>query len=299
MEGIGPLVARATQAAIDARETAASWALLQNWFIQFVIVAVLVWITIKVIARVYSGDVQNTPLGPIALRAHDGEPGERTQRIWAPRATLPPSMNGLHAYCKFLYAYDDADGERQYVELSADPKDHRVRRRWRRQFLFEIRDRRFGKAGDEATGREPVDDVSTRDVLLHNPDLHQEGVPLTGAATPENVADWISAQAPRDFQTTGTEIVSVPEGLRTTLISARERYIQKMARRAARHRGAFIKLGDGARNRPGVMGYYYMKVSFDTSAWFVLFHHPDRDLKMTAWLTVLTSFFGFMMGKLP
>lgn len=299
MDGISPVVARATQWASEAGSTASSMRLLENWLVQFLIVAFLVWVTIKVIARVYSGDVQNTPIGPIALRAHDGEPGERTQRLWAPKATLPNSMNGLHAYCKFLYAYDDADGERRYVELTADRKERKARRRWKRPFLFEIRDRRYGRIGDEPIGREPVDDVASRDVLLHNPDLTHEDVPETGPATPDMAADWIAQQAPRDFQTTGTEIISVPGSLRSTLVSARERYIKRMATKVENHRKAWIKLGDGARDRPGVIGYYYLKVSFDTSTWFVLFHHPDRDLKMTAWLTVLTSLFGFMMGKLP
>lgn len=297
MDGIAQVPARAAHWAGVASDQLATWRLLENWVVQFAIVAILVWVTLKVIARVYSGNVQNTPLGPIALRAHDGGPPNRTQRIWAPKATLPTSMNGLHANCTFLYAYDDADGERRYIKLKAS--DRKSRRRWMRSFLFEIRDRRYAPNGDEALGREAIDDVQSRDVLLQNPDLIQDTPPESGAATPELAADWINAQPQRDFQTTGTEIVSIPDGLRTTLKSAREQYIQRMAGRVAKWRKSPIKFGDGARQRPGVIGYYYLKVSFETSTWFVLFHHPDRDLKMTAWLTVLTSFFGFMMGKLP
>ncbi len=297
MDGMAPAVARAARWITTDHARSIGHILLENWIIQFVLVTLLVWLTLKVIARVYSGDVQNTPLGPIALRAHDGEPGDRTERVWAPKAILPNSMNGQHAYCRFFYAYDDHEGERRYVELRAS--EQKSRRRWKKPFLFEIRDRRYPKSGDELVGREGVDDVASRDVLLHNPDLNKDTVPETGNATADLVADWIAGQPERDFQASGTEIVSIPNGLRTNLANAREEFIQRSARRIARRRKAIVKLGDDARHRAGVIGYYYMKVSFDTSTWFVLFHHPDRDLKMTAWLTVLTSFFGFLMGKFP
>ncbi|MGE4037900.1 MAG: hypothetical protein AB7F85_09135 [Hyphomonadaceae bacterium] len=273
--------------------------LLGNWFIQFVIVTLLVWLTIKIIAHVYAGDVQNTPLGPLALRAHDGGPPEQTQRIWAPRAILPPSMNGQHAYCRFFYAYDDAKGERHYEELRPDKKDTKAQKRWSKPFLFEIRDRRYPKVGDELLGRELVDDVRTEDVSLQNPDLDRSTPPETVEKTPTLVSEWLSTQAPRDFQVSGTEIVSVPNGLRDTLSNAREEYIQRMASAVARRRKAVLKLGSDDRSRAGVIGYYYMKVSFNTSTRFILFKHPDRDLKMTAWLTVLTSLFGFLIGKMP
>ncbi len=297
MDGIVPTVARVSQWASSDEANRIASVLLQNWFLQFAIVTLLVWMTLKVIARVYSGDVQNTPLGPIALRAHDGEPEGHIQRVWAPKAILPSSMNGQHAYCKFLYAYDDAEGERQYVQLSA--KETKARKKWRKQFLFEIRDRRYARSGEEFIGRETVDDVASRDIVLRNPDLTQETPPDTGPATPDAASDWIAAQSPRDFQISGTEIISIPDGLRASLANARETFVQEKAKKVAKRRSALVKLGDDARHRPGVIGYYYMKVSFETSTWFVLFHHPDRDLKMTAWLTVLTSFFGFLLGKLP
>ena len=97
--------------------------------------------------------------------------------------------------------------------------------------------------------------------------------------------------------------MSVPNSVRDLLIAERDAFITKMSNKVRRRKAspALFRLFDPntADKRPGVIGYYYMKVSFDTSSWFVLFKHPDRELKMTAWLTVLTSFFGFLMGKMP
>jgi hypothetical protein len=40
-------------------------------------------------------------------------------------------------------------------------------------------------------------------------------------------------------------------------------------------------------------------MQFSKNPWFVLFRHPNRDLKMTAWLTILTSFFAIAMDLWP
>jgi hypothetical protein len=54
-----------------------------------------------------------------------------------------------------------------------------------------------------------------------------------------------------------------------------------------------------AKRRPNVVGSYYIKLEFSHEPWFVLTRHPDRELKMTAWLTVLTSMFAVLMEAWP
>jgi len=199
-----------------------------------------------------------------------------------------------------MYSYIDSEGERHFVSIKPPQKRNRKNRN-RRRFLFEIRDRRFSREGTELLGNEIIEDVASRDVWLHNPEVKPS--PTSGPATPDNVADWMRAQPERDLRASATEIVSVPDGLRDHIASAREEYIQNMAKKIGTRRNKIPPLRaldpNTSDKRPGVIGTYFLKVSFDTSTWFVLFHHPDRDLKMTAWLTVLTSFFGFLIGKFP
>jgi hypothetical protein len=53
------------------------------------------------------------------------------------------------------------------------------------------------------------------------------------------------------------------------------------------------------QNRPNCVGSYYLKFEFSHEPLFVLTRHPDRDLKMTAWLTILTSMFALIMDWRP
>jgi hypothetical protein len=84
---------------------------------------------------------------------------------------------------------------------------------------------------------------------------------------------------------------------------AREQFIVETARKVADAReGNFIQrfLNRGvAKKRPNVVGSYFVKLEFSHNPWFVLTRHPDRELKMTAWLTVLTSAFALIMDAWP
>jgi hypothetical protein len=39
---------------------------------------------------------------------------------------------------------------------------------------------------------------------------------------------------------------------------------------------------------------YVLRIHFSASPWFLLFMHPDRDVKATGWLTLLTSLFAVL-----
>lgn len=52
-------------------------------------------------------------------------------------------------------------------------------------------------------------------------------------------------------------------------------------------------------HRPGAVGNYFLKFQFSNDPFFVLSKHPDRDVRMTAWLTVLTSIFAIVMELFP
>lgn len=303
MEWLGAMAPRAAIAQTWASAAGGIFLeIVEPWPVQFSIVALLVWLTLKVMSRVYTGDLQNTLIGPIAIRSHGATASGKLQKISAPKVTLPQTMNGQHAKCQFYYVYDDADGEQIEVRLR-EPKRRRKPKR-AGQYLFDVRDRRFNRNDAPfVLGREDVGpDVATSDIHVHNPD-GDGGNSEQGAATPEKVTDWLALQKARDLDATGTEIVSVPDTTLEFVGNARAEYIADRAAAIAARRAKRAPLRwfdpNTADKRPAVVGAYYIKLSFETGTWFVLFEHPDRELKMTAWLTVLTSFFGFLIGKMP
>lgn len=92
----------------------------QPWFVSFVQICQLIWdspafrlfalivfvlATIWVIAKVYSGDLQNAEKGPIAIRRHSATSVPRNT-IVVHRNLIPMSMDGVHARCSVYYVYE-------------------------------------------------------------------------------------------------------------------------------------------------------------------------------------------------
>src|SRR5690349_8703088 len=73
---------------------------------------VLVYLTILVIASVYSGAKNRAELGPVAIRPHvSGRYDRKTVRV--PHRLIEMGMDGVLADCKVFYAYTDAQGKRR------------------------------------------------------------------------------------------------------------------------------------------------------------------------------------------
>ena len=73
---------------------------------------VIVYLTIRVIASIYSGDKQGAELGPVAIRAHTSSKyGRDTVRM--PHELMPMAMDGVSATCKVFYVYNDTRGRRR------------------------------------------------------------------------------------------------------------------------------------------------------------------------------------------
>lgn len=87
----------------------------------------------------------------------------------------------------------------------------------------------------------------------------------------------------------GNVVDEIADSRRTFIVDA----AAAVAKARARALGWFR--GGAARNRLNVVGSYYIKLEYPHNPWFVLTKHPDHDLKMAAWLTVLTTLFGFVM----
>lgn len=148
-----------------------------------------------------------------------------------------------------------------------------------------------------------IPDLATEDVCFPSVDLDQipDAVPATPARALEYVALHKIVENWREDD--DALLISVHADEHEEIRDEREQFIIERANRVARARmGNFISrwLNRGvAQQRPNVVGSYYVKFEFSHDPLFVLTRHPDRDLKMTAWLTVLTSMFALVMDVWP
>jgi hypothetical protein len=88
------------------------FAVLQNPWTRGIALIVIVYLTIRVIAGIYSGDKQGAEIGPVAIRHHSsGRYGRDTVRM--PHQLMPMTMDGVSAKCKIFYVYNDTHGRRR------------------------------------------------------------------------------------------------------------------------------------------------------------------------------------------
>jgi hypothetical protein len=129
--------------------------------------------------------------------------------------------------------------------------------------------------------------------------------PTVGEKTPERAIDY-SAQHRIHDRWSGDDdlsLISAHEDLLEEVVAARDEFIRSRVERVRRSKeGNWIQklLNRGAaKDRPGAVGNYYLKFQFSNDPLFVLTRHPDRDVRMTAWLTLLTSAFALLMEVFP
>jgi len=251
---------------------------------------VIVYVTIRVIASVYSGDMQNSDLGPLGLRPHAAQRLER-DTILLPRILVPMNMEGVHADCRVFYTFTDARGKRRNVQVYCV-----------RNARLAVSPVRLPRVATTVFGQE-IPDVATEDVCFPPVDLDQ--APAGVSATPDRALDYAAQYKVIENWTEDDEalLISVHRDVLDEIKEARREYIAEQADkvRKARGGGAVRRWMNRsvAKRRPNVVGSYYVRLEFSHEPWFVLTRHPDRDLKMTAWLTVLTSMFAVLMDVWP
>jgi hypothetical protein len=254
----------------------------------------IVFLTIRAIAAIYGGEIQNGKYGPLGLRPHSAQAlGEKDIRL--PRALIPMGLDGVHAVCEIFYAYNDRRGRR--VE----------------QRLFVIHDARINVVpsplprvvsaiyGLEAT--DAIRALHSEDVVFPTSELEAE--PQGAEPTSSSVGDYL---AKHRIIETWTEddaalLISVHQKVLKRIADEREVFITGAAEklREAREGNWWSRrrARNLARKRPNVIGSFYVRFKLSRNPWFILTRHPDRDLKMTAWLTVLTSVFAMIMEFWP
>lgn len=250
----------------------------------------LVLCTIWVIARIYSGDLQNAERGPIAVRRHSAT-SIPSDTIIVPRTLVPLSMDGVQARCTFLYVYDGHRGKRQHAKLLT------------RQMRLSVSAYNLRPLTDMAKGNE-VPDVRTEEVCWPILDIETE-TPTQGYATADRAREHAEGQRILDRWSgdDSLQLISLSEAVMGDVRQAREDFIERRVKelRASKSNNLLdrIRFTGAAARRPGAVGNYYIKFQFSNDPAFVLMRHPDRDVRMTAWLTVLTSLFALAMELLP
>lgn len=262
---------------------------LANPWVRTFALVVIVYFTIRVIASIYSGDKQGAELGPVALRKHGSNRyDDRALRVH--RDLMPMNMDGVSANCQVLYVFTDTRGRR------------------RRQVVHTEKGIRLSIAPQRIRRAEKIDGQEIPDV----PTMHVCFPPFEA----DEPADSILPMAERapDYarqhrilekwhDDDGVPLVSVGSEFWEQVGSGKEQYIfeqvAKLEKAQAGYFSSRLSFKNLRRNRPNVVGSYYLKFEFSHEPLFVLTRHPDRDLKMTAWLTILTSMFALIMDWWP
>lgn len=252
--------------------------------------AIIVYFTIRVIASVYSGDRQNSELGPIGIRPHTAQRLDR-KTVVLPRKLMPMNMDGVSATLKVFYAYTDSRGKPckqiihtiQHSRLAISPAN-----------LPNVRSTVYGHE---------IPDVATNDVCF--PPIEMERTPSEMPATPDRAQDYavLHKIVENWREDDDAPLISLHSEQCEEVADLRRQFIVSAARKVASAREGSVLHRflnrSAAKKRPNVVGSYYIKFEFSHDPLFVLTRHPDRELKMTAWLTVLTSAFSLIMDAWP
>lgn len=246
--------------------------------------------TIWVIAKIYSGDLQNAERGPVAIRRHSST-SIPSDTIIVPRALVPLSMDGVQTRCTFMYVYDGHRGKRQHAKLLT------------RHMRLSVSANPLRSLADMARGNE-VPDAGTEELFWPLLDIETE-TPTQGYRTEDRAQQHASAARilERWSGDDALQLISLSEALMNDVRQSRQDFIDKRVGdlRASKSRNLLkrIRHSGAATRRPGAVGNYYIKFQFSNDPGFVLMKHPDRDVRMTAWLTVLTSLFALAMELFP
>jgi hypothetical protein len=269
---------------------ASAMVFMSNPWVRVIGLGVLVYLTIRVIASVYSGDKQNSQLGPIGIRPHSAQRLDR-ETIVLPRMLMPMNMDGVRATLRVYYGYLDARGKR-CKKLLHTHRDARI----------SVSPTKLNRIAATVYGQE-IPDVATEDVCF--PTVEFDQPPESMPATPDRARDYAALHKIIENWREDDDafLVSLHADEYEAIKDAREQFIIGEARKVAASRsGHFIQRWlnrNVPKRRPNVVGSYFVKLEFSHNPWFVLTRHPDRELKMTAWLTVLTSAFALIMDAWP
>lgn len=229
------------------------------------VLAAFVLIILVILGDVYRGEIQNT-FHRIRMIAHPAKDAQKNanlrEALQLPKYMVEPTLDGIYSHALFYFRYRDYCGRLRTKPL----RTYRVRLRVRKAY-----------SDANAPGQE---------AKLHKYDDEERS----------------ALEKERPYSDAGrpiSEIVSLA-GSRVDMLGADvERRIAKEHQRwsnlehsAVRRFIARVKKDDLVE--PQEVGLV-MKFHFPINPYFLLYKHPDTNIRSTAWLTVLTSVFALFM----
>jgi len=237
----------------------------QEWWLTFwnhplgkaLLLLVGVLAIVWLIAVIYSGEVQRNLSGPIEFRAPTRPIDERV--IQAPKAIIHPKLDGLWATCYFYLIYMDARGRSVRKQI------------YKRHMQLTTLPKRLPAKPELET------------LMIKEAYEGIENLTFENVSEPES------------------EVVCMAGSIGDTIFSnaqiALRRPIDRLERIKRIPLYRILRRESAAKRRPAPEqeATIQFKMRFHASPWFVLSAHPDREVKTTAWLTVLTSVFALAM----
>lgn len=218
-------------------------------------------ITLMILGDIYRGEIQNT-MHRVRVIGNPRRDHEYRNSLQLPKYMVPPTLDGVYSDVILYYRYRDFRGRLRTRRL----KTYRARLRVRPRFTSGAA---FGRERDHEYSEEELDRVAKE-----KPDLDAAG-------------------------RAGSEIVALAKS-RADYIN--ELWGGRMARahskwsklERSRVRRFFVGVRSADLREPEQVGLL-VKFHFPINPHFLLYRHPDSNVRSTAWLTVLTSCFAIFM----
>lgn len=255
----------------------------RHWpVVRTLILFAAIFITLGAILLLYGGNLQNTNIGPIAIRS---QVQTAPNYFKAPRDIVSSVLEGKIVRCTFYLSYLDNRGRTRLARVS------------NKSFTFKLSalNRRLSFSRADLFGFwNPIHDQNLQDLFVES-------------SLPTNVADKSffvdvdrSDNSLQNHLGDDEEIVLLSSHvsaeigrahkdlLKTALARFRKFYVRRngTTRKSFKHARAYLDLPDFSQD-----ANIYMRMHFTPNP----LTHPDPQVKTTAWLTVLTSLFALLI----
>jgi hypothetical protein len=254
------------------------------WATKLIFLAAFIALMVTVVAWLYSGEIQNTEIGPLALRGYDTiEDGQ----LFGPKTIVTNNIDGKKANCSIWVNYTTRGGAQVHKRL------------WENRLQFGQIGRRYSFASADIIG------------FWNQPRVDTVRAYLTDAGLPADAPGMFAdTSEPFDIRTavkdTDYEVIALSKEDFEKLQRAHAAFLEEpikvySARKTAagdnQRRLKALHNSKYYKNLPDVAqeARIYVRMRFNIDPWHALTKHPDREVKTTAWLTVLTSVFAVMM----
>jgi hypothetical protein len=217
--------------------------------------------TLMILGDIYRGEIQNT-LHRVRLIQHPAKDAEYKQTFQLPKRMVGPTLDGVYTNIIFHYRYRDHRGRIRTRRLARERAKLKVRATF---------------APATAVGQEKYHSYTDDEryaLAKELPDLEIPNRPVSEiVAMAGSKVDYINA-------------------LWESRMAKADDIWSKLSR--SRFRRFWVRLKAEELYQPEKIGLV-VKFHFPIDPYFLLYKHPEPNIRSTAWLTVLTSLFAIFM----